>query len=154
MVGGRKSRGTGTRTGNAHVVASITFAILDSLSRLSLHGVSCACFSLLARALLCPVCQQGWLAASPDGLRLACRCGARLDLGQDQISLDQVRAELAATFDEHRAHATEAAGRSMGGGAGGGAGCERPVFAAQTNFFGVGALVASCAHCGFYRLVV
>jgi hypothetical protein len=120
--------------------------------------------------LLCPVCQQGWLVASPDGLRLACRCGARLDLGQDQISLDQVRAELAATFHEHRAHATEAAGRSMGGGAGGGAGggvgrdrpvfagggagCNRPVFAAQTNFFGVGALVASCVHCGFYRLVV
>ena len=114
-------------------------------------------FSILPdRTLLCPVCQHGWMVASPDGLRLVCSCGARLNLGEDQISLEQIQAELAATFDEHRAHARDAAGMSEGseGGNSSAHACERPVFTVQNNFFGVSALLANCEHCGFCRVVI
>jgi len=101
------------------------------------------------------------MVASPDGLRLMCSCGARLNLGEDQISLQQVQAELAATFEEHRAHARDAAGMSeeSGGdarrsGNSGATACERPVFTVQNNFFGVSALLANCQHCGFCRVVI
>lgn len=88
-------------------------------------------------SLLCPVCKRSWMIQSFDLQSLICSCGARLCLENDALTIADLRAELAETYDEHRV-----------------SGCTKdPSFEIKDDF-GITLLMANCTTCLFQRVVL
>ena len=86
---------------------------------------------------LCPVCKRDWLLTADGGRVFLCRCGLRLDVANDGLTLGMLRRQLAALYEAHSARGCAA----------------EPVFEPRTQW-GITALWGGCNHCGLCEVLM
>ena len=86
---------------------------------------------------LCPVCKKDWLLVADGGRVFFCRCGLRLDVQNDGLSLGVLRQQLAALYEAHSTRGCSA----------------EPVFEPRTQW-GITALWGGCNKCGLCELLM
>lgn len=53
--------------------------------------------------VLCPICKRNYLLeAGPPSTSIICACGFRLDTASDRLGIEDLRKQLAETFEQHR----------------------------------------------------
>ncbi|CAM9398036.1 unnamed protein product, partial [Choristocarpus tenellus] len=88
-------------------------------------------------AVLCPICKHDWLVqGGPPSGAILCRCGFRLDTGDEGLSLGHLKQQLSDTYTQHSER------------------CRMDPCFSLINKFGVHMLWSSCEACTFSRVVL